>query len=387
MKNILKIIILSFLIVAFISCEDTQDPLTKPNGFAIRASTNNSPLSLTVANNTNTFLVIDWDKSDNGVDTSEASYFIEVAKAGTNFENAIVGNLGSAISLVNGLRTYKMKVQEINDLANKLPNFSFCEPMNIDVRIKSRLGDYDSSAFFQPSSNFITVNVTPYSTAKSQLAIVSTGANPTTSPILKSSAFNNNSNYEGYAYLTAGDYKFYQPDACGDFTTPQIYGGTANVLTAGSTSNIVVPLTGHYLIKANLSGAIKTYSLKYFTAFGLFGTAKGVSGSGNAVPMIDAENNNVWKLTISLANGRIYKFKSQNWTAALSGTPLAIPSGDPNTTIISTLGTSPEPNGLQEVTTGGDITVPGTTGSGSTLFDIVIDVSNPRKYTYTATKK
>jgi starch-binding outer membrane protein SusE/F len=379
MKNILKTTILAFLTVLFVSCEDAIDPLASANGFALRATTNNSPLVLTTATNANTALVLEWDKSDNGVPTKEANYYIEVAKAGTNFENSILGNLGSAINLVAGVRTYTLKVQEINDLANKLPNFSFCQQMSIDVRIKSKLGDYDASAFFQPSTNFVTINVTPYSTAKSKLAFVINGSTPDNSDKIASSSFTSTTDYEGYMYLQPGNYKFYKPDACGDFTAATQLGGAAGILSVGGTA-INIATAGHYQVKANL--VANTYTVKFYNTFGVFGSAKSVSGTGNAVPMIDSANNNIWNLTINLLKGKKYQFKSNAWSGALAGDPLSIPSA--GTTTISILGASTGLN-LIEGATATDIIVPGVYDGTKASFLITLDVSKPRNYSYTMT--
>jgi len=134
------------------------------------------------------------------------------------------------------------------------------------------------------------------------LAFVKDGANPASSSKLLSSSSSNVSDYEGYMYLEAGDYKFYRPDDCGSFASPIIYGSSSGLLTVTSSTSITIPTTGYYLVKADL--VTFSYSAKYYKAFGVFGPAKGVLGSSNMVPMTADGNSNVWKLTIDLFKGK-----------------------------------------------------------------------------------
>jgi hypothetical protein len=179
-----------------------------------------------------------------------------------------------------------------------------------------------------------------------------------------------------------GSYKLYRPDPCGSFANPVIYGGSAGVLTEGAAApSISVATAGHYLVKADITATGLTYSIKYYKGFGLFGTAKGTLGSANAVPMTDADNSNVWKLTLELFKGRKFKFKSNDWTAALSGNPPSVPTVA-GTTTVSILGKGTIAGTVVEMTTGGEITVPGSDDGTKVKYDIILDVSNPRNYQY-----
>jgi hypothetical protein len=82
-----------------------------------------------------------------------------------------------------------------------------------------------------------------------------------------------------------------------------------------------------------------------------------------------------------LFKGRKFKFKSNDWTAALSGNPPSVPSGA-GTTVISTLGKGSVAGTVVEMNTGGEITVPGTDDGTKVKYDVILDVSNPRNYTY-----
>ena len=383
MKHILKTLFYIILVFAFNSCETERTKATpESNGFTATNVITPTTLVLVPANDSNVFNKISWTKVDNGVN-SISTYKIQIADhlKDPNFLNP-AEYVGSGLSANSHSRTCQLTNLEINKLINLLPSFT-CNQMNIDIRIKSMLGTSDANSFNQ-YSNKLNFLVTGYPTIKPILAFVLNTSNPANGSKLKASAYTTTNDFEGYTFLQAGNYKFYQPDACGSFTTSTVLGqgGTSGTLVANGT-DIVIPTTGHYLIKVNLASATKTYSIKYFKGFSLFGTAKGFPGAA-AVPMTDANNNNEWKLTIDLLKGKLYKFKAQDWTAALLGTPPAIPSGAAGTTIISILGTSSDPNGLEEVTVGADITVPGTSGSGSQKYNITIDVSNPRDYTYKA---
>lgn len=394
MKNILKITIFAFLLISIGSCTNDKNPVAIANGVALRdKSTVPPPAVLLPANDAQVYNITEWDKADYGVETASPgqSYTIIISDhdKDSNFTNAIeYTGIGIAVAPD---RNCTLTVKEFNALLNKLPTFQ-CGQMKIDYRVKSTLG-IGENAIIQ-YSNPILLTVTAYSTAKQILSFAKSSATAITAPKLLSSDFKNENDFEAYLYLEPGDYKFYRPDACGSFASPLVYGGSAGVIVAGNTaSSITIVTAGHYLVKANLSATVLStpttlaplsYSVKYIRAFGVFGLAvRSNPGSTNAVPMVDTDNKNIWKITIDLFKGRKIKFKSNDWSAALIGTPPSVPPGI-GTTIISTLGSSPTPNTLVEVTgTAGDITVPGTSDGTKQKYDIVIDVSKPRDYTYT----
>lgn len=386
MKNILKTTIFAFLLISLSSCTNDKSPVPSANGFAMRdASSVPPPAVLLVANDANTFATYEWDNCNNGV-ASVPTYTILVSDHDNdpNFAKAIEYT-GSNIDVTVDHRKCAFTVKDFNAILNQLPTFQ-CGIMNIDVRVKSTLGIVQGNAFVQ-YSNPITFSVTGYSTSPKMLTFVKDAASPSTAPKLLSSGFASTSDYEGYMYLEAGSYKFYRPDACGSFTSPTTFGGSAGVLAEGSTTSISVATAGYYLVKADLTGL--TYSVKYYKAFGIFGPAKGVLGSSNMVPMTADGNSNIWKLTIDLFKGKKFKFKSNDWTGALIGSPASVPPGA-TTFLISILGSSTTPNGLVEYSSTsplGDITVPGaaTDVPNKQKYDLVLDVSNPRKYTYTLT--
>ncbi len=380
MKNKIKsILCFSALLVIGACATNDKEPIASANGFELRKDAAiTSAAVLAPSNDADTFAAFNWDESDNGMPTV-ASYSLVISDHDNDptFANAI-SYTGNGISVTPEARICTLKNSEFNALMNQLPSFS-CGVMNIDVRIKSVLGINNELVQY---SNPITFAVNGYSTALPILSLVKEGDNAETSPRLKAQNFTSLSTFEGYFYLEPGNYKLYRPDACGSFANPTIFGGSAGVLTEGAAApSISVATAGHYLVKADITATGLTYSIKFFKGFGLFGTAKGTLGSANAVPMTDADNSNVWKLTLELFKGRKFKFKSNDWTAALSGNPPSVPTGA-GTSTISILGKGTVANTVIELSTGGDITVPGSDDGTKVKYDIVLDVSNPRNYIY-----
>jgi starch-binding outer membrane protein SusE/F len=388
MKNIYKSIFIAFIALTIYSCENDKDPVVSGSGLELRNDANVvAPSVLDPADSDVVFANYDWDVANNGpASVSKYSLFIFDHDNDPNLENG-VKYTGTGIIVSPDARNATLTVSEFNNLINLLPTFK-CSQMNIDVRIKSVLGVNPVDNFTQ-FSNPITYAVTPYSTAKPILAFVKQGEDPKAAPRILASSFTANNDYEGYMYLQPGTYKFYQPDACGDFNAPTIYGGASNMIDSSSSSpSITIVNQGHYLVKANLTS--NTYSIREYRAFGVFGKATRTGlGFTNSVPMSDLGDNK-WELTMDLIKGEKFKFKSNMWTGDL--TPATAPNlpyvpGSANS-FISILGKLSEGIVVENAATGqGDITVPGTfNNSERQTFKIELDVSNPRNYTYKLTQ-
>lgn len=388
MKNIIKTIFFAFLIITISSCEN--DKVTAvANGFELRKDSSvSTPTILTESLNTSTFTKLEWDKSNNGV-TTASNYKLVIFDHDNdpNLEDGIEYVTSNLIENPSSLNS-TINVKEFNDLINLLPKFK-CSQMKIDIRIKSTLGLGDVNPLVQ-YSNPITYSVTGYPKSLPLLAFVKdvNSTNVSTEPKLAASAAGVNTNYEGYMFLQPGSYKFYKPDACGDFTGAPAYGGaTGTINTDASAPSIVVTTAGHYLVKANL--ALNTYSLSQFTTFGVFGLATRATLSGNQVPMDYDAPNKIWKLTVDLRKGYKFKFKSNLWTGALVVPALPNPPYAPGTatSAVSILGKIVDGQ-LEEnsVAASGEITVPGSaTDNTRQKYYIELNVSNPRKYTYKMT--
>jgi len=388
MKNIVKTTLFAFLIAGAFSCENSNDPLVSANGFELRQDASVvSPAVLTAATATDVFGKFEWDRSNNGPATV-STYTIQVFDHSDTTLSNPVEYTGNGYAITPTSRNVTLTVSEFNNLINALPTYK-CSEMDVDVRIKSVLGSNPKDAFIQ-YSNPINVKVTGYSLKLPIMAVVKDGNSADTEPRIAASAPLSNSDYEGYMYLTAGTYKFYHPDACYDFAAPTVFGGSAGVLnTGGSTTSITVAADGNYLVKANL--ATNTYTISKFTTFGVFGVATRTGlGYDNQVPLTYDPATKLWTGQVDLLKGKKFKFKSNLWNGAL-----VVPAA-PNqpyapgtaTTAVSILGKTAVANALKEnsVAGQGDITTPGTADGTRDAYKVELDLSNPRKYTYTMTK-
>ena len=388
MKNILNSICAAIILIGIISCEDTRDPIVSPNGFELRKdATVTSPSVLTQATATDIFGKFEWDSANNGPATV-SSYTLQVFDHNDTSLSNPVEYTGNGLVISPTSRKATLTVAEFNTLLNGLPTFK-CSEMDVDVRIKSVLG-INPNPYIQ-YSNPINVKVTAYSLKLPVMAFVKAGNTPSTEPRIAASAPLVNTDYVGYMYLEPGNYKFYQPDACQDFTTPTIYGGGGTAGSLSSATNapsIAVATAGHYLVKVNLSN--NTYTLTPFTTFGVFGTAtRSGLGTGFQVPFDYDAATKTWTKEMDLIRGKKFKFKSNLWTGTLVVPPLPNPPYAPGTasSSVSILGKTATPFSLEENSTAGqgDITVPGTDDGTRDKYKIELDVSKPRNYTYKLT--
>ena len=221
MKNILKIAVPFFFFIFLSSCTNDKDNIISANGFQLRkVASVVSPEILLDENATQKFAILEWDRVNNGFPT-ESKYSIVISDhdADPNFQDAIESVIG--IDPVPDARRDSLSVGDFNTLINQLPTFN-CNQMNIDVRIKSKLG-VSSNALYQ-YSNPVTFSVKGYSKSKPLLAFASSSTGLNDAGKLASSDYKTFTDYEGYVYLEAGTYKFFKPDSCGEFSNPTVYG-------------------------------------------------------------------------------------------------------------------------------------------------------------------
>ncbi len=384
MKKFFKAIILAFVAVGIVSCEKEDGPTLSPEGFQLRSTTLNSPVLITPASANDVVAVLEWDKSLTNL-PSVSTYKIQISTTGV-YDTEVSANSGNNMSV----STYTLKAGEINTLVNQLPTFSCGQEMSIDVRIKATVG-VSENAFVQ-YSNPVTLRVTPYTTAKSLLAFTTDMTLAATAPKLVSSAFTSASDYQGFFYLQPGTYKFYKPDTCNGFGTPTVYGtnGTnAGSLDVTGATGFQVTTAGNYFIKVNLN-TTGTGAMSYTSSdlngatptLGIFGGATKAIGFSTLTPMVYDVASNTWKLTIELINGKKFGFKTNNGSAplvVLAGTGVGSSEVSPLAPIDGVL-TSANYND-------GTITAPGTfvDSATKTKYDVVVDVSAARNYTYTLT--
>lgn len=405
MKYIIKLSFLALLFASIVSCDSNEldkEPVVSANGFEVVKDANiTAPSVILDVLNNNVFGKYNWGVADNGI-SSVSTYQLVIFDHDNDplLENGVVYS-GSGVQVTTESRNASLTVKEFNDMVNLLPTFK-CGQMNVDVRIKSVLGLESTNGFIQ-YSNPITYVVTPYSTKLLELSFAKDANSAKTASKILSSSYSVNTDYEGYMYLTPGNYMFYQPDACGDYTAATAYGGASGTLSTTAPS-ITIATEGYYFVKANLT--TNAYSVSQFTTFGIFGNATRTGlGTGNHVPMTYNSSTNKWELTIKLIIGKNFRFKSNLWSGNTSD--LIVPPPNPlhpeyelnppyvsgsASSAVSVLGKSAAANTLEHdllVNTDKEITVPGTfvTSPDPTrkLYKITLDVSNPRKYTYTLT--
>lgn len=379
MKNIFKISILFFVLITLGSCTNDIDPVVSTGGLELRKDAGIvSPAVLTPADDANTYIGLNWDEANNGVPTqSKYEVIISDHDNDSDFSEAVVF---SGVGTENTVRTSSFTVLQFNELLNRLPSFS-CDVMNIDIRVKSTLGT-STNALIQ-YSNPITVAVKAYSKLPAIISFATDASSATTAQKVKSSDFVTFSDYEGFMYLEPGNYRFYQPNSCGEFNASTavygISGGNAGTVVLDGTNSYNVATAGHYFVKVNMIN--NTYSIVPFNAptasFGVFGNATGVFGFANTKVMNYEIATKKWKITIELINGKKFGFKTGNGATpaailAGSGTGSEILSPLTVTTTVDNTGTIKAPGDFVNDTT-------------KTKYDVEVDVSNPRAYTYKLT--
>lgn len=355
MKNIFKTLIAAVLITGgFASCEDEQELkyVNPAASFQILTPLTGESVVLNPENQTNPALVLAWEDMDYGTPT-EVTYTVQVAANGTDF--------AAPINVTSTTNTFaSIDVATLNTATDDAGLAPFTES-GLDVRIRATVGTNGDQERF---SNVVVYLVTPFSTELPKLAVVGNhqGWNPTAAdvPLLRSSAYGA-TDYEGYVWLD-GSYKFLMPDAQGNFAWGNTdYGdnGTFTGILAETGESDATATAGYYRVRANPSPTVMTYSAT-LTTWGLIGSATaaitGGDGWGSDINMTYDAASKTWKLTnVTLGAGDIKFRANDDW---------GINMGDNNT------------DGSLEQD-GSNITVaPGT-------YNITLDLSNPRSYTYT----
>jgi len=361
MKNILKTTILAFLLISLGSCTNDKDPVATANGLNLKSITPSSPFVLSPVGGDNEVATISWDVADNGVDTNQSVYVVEIAKSGTNFANPIIASPSSTDI------TYIWKEGYLNSLMldnGFLPDVA----ADIDVRVKSTLG-IEFNTFVQ-YSNILAIKVTPFS--QSSFAFTKVGDDPASAPKMLSAGFFT-TDTEGYAWLEPGNYKFYASSQNKFAAANPFYGndGSGSLVLDGTPINVAT--AGYYLIKADIGASPKTFSLTPITAWGIIGDAK-VFGSLNSLPAMTYDPAvKKWKITISLKGGKSFKFRANNSNTINLGL------GNAGSGLPDYAGTIMKYNGTT-------IPVPGE-ANVAVSFMVTLDLSSPRNYTYTLVKQ
>jgi hypothetical protein len=349
MKNILRnFLAISALSFAFISCEDEQDLmfLTPEGSFEILTPTSGDEVTLNATTPLNPGLTMSWEDANYGTTPTEITYEVEIDKTGDEFDTPLV-----VTSTTNTYITITSDVLNSSVVAVGLTPFT---QGSIDIRVKSTVGSQSSEVQY---SNVINYLVTPYSTELPKLAVPGNhqGWNPPTAPRIASSAFGE-TDYEGYVWLDGG-FKFVAPDASGNFNW-----GNTDYGDDGSFSGVLVATgetdctasAGYYRLKADPTTG--TWSAAP-VSWGIIGAATPTGWGSDTDLIYNPTTKKLEIASIALVPGA-FKFRGNNaWSNGFD------------------LGTV---NADGYLIDGGDLTFSGAAGN----YKVILDLSNPRRYTY-----
>ena len=348
---------LTFAVAVFSCDNEDQDQLTiSPKG----AGEITSPEAGTVyvlnpeEDQTNTIFTLTWNAADYDIPT-QITYVVEFAKAGTSFAEPI------AVGSTNKTN-YSMNVGEFNGAVVGAGLAPFVKD-GLDVRITSTVGSLRSTP---QVSGAITILVTPFTTDLPIIAVPGyhQGWEPATAPLLAASGFGK-TDYEGYVWLSieggvSEGFKFVGPDATGfiGWGAGPEYGDDGTLtgkLVTTDSKNCKVSATGYYFVQANTN--LLTYKVTP-VSWGIIGSATPTLWDSDTDLVYDAATRTL-SVNINLVAGG-WKFRGNNeWGAFEFGSLNA--------------------DGFLQA--GGDFTFDGTPGN----YRVVLDLSNPRAYTYTLT--
>ncbi len=355
MKKIIYLLIISVFLFSITSCENQDQELltisAKGSGEIIAPTSGTSYFLNPNETQTNTIFTLTWKPADFGTAT-EINYKVEFAKTGTNFETPIVA--GSTTN------TYlSWNIGEFNSAVSGSGLGPFISG-SLDIRVIATIGSTSSTPQVSES---IFVLVTPFTTDLPKIAVPGNHQNwtPETAPLLASSAFGA-TDYEGYVWLD-GAYKFVAPNDILEFHWGNIDWGDDNtfsgVLVADGEENCNASTAGYYFVEADTDAL--TYAATPIS-WGVIGNATPTGWSSDTDMVYDAATQTLtitMDLTAQSAPDNGLKFRANDsWTLNIGDT------GADGTL---------EPDGE-------NIGVP-TAGN----YTIVLDLSNPREYTYSLT--
>lgn len=351
MKNIFKsILAVSTLSLALISCEDEQDLffLTPEAEFEILSPNSGDAVELNPETTTNPGLSLTWSEADFGTPT-EITYTIEIDKTGDEFDTPhVVTSTTNTFVTINS--------EELNGAALAVGLTPFSQE-GIDIRIKATIGTGTNESY----SNTIVYLITSYSTDLPKLAVPgnhqgwSDANNFESAPRIAASAFGL-TDYEGYMWLD-GEFKFLGPNGSGNFAWGNTdwgdNGDFSGTLAETNESNCTA-VAGFYRVRAN------TGTLTYTTtavSWGIIGAATPTGWDSDTDLTYNPTTKKLEIASIALVPGA-FKFRGNNaWSNGFD------------------LGTVNADGFLVD---GGDLTFSGPAGN----YKVILDLSNPRRYTY-----
>lgn len=347
MKHIYNILFLCFFSLLIVSCSEENEPeLIQVDAISIGAI--NTPMDgdsfvlNPMEEVTNTAITISWDDAQYSYQTS-INYTVEFALSGTDFAETVV--VGTTNNNVLG-----MNIAELNSAAIGVGLAPFVEG-SIDIRVKSDIGTQDGLPQY---SEPLAIYVTPFTTDLPKIAVPGNhqGWTPSTAELLASSGFDE-TDYEGYVWLDGG-HKFLGPDSTGNFDWGNIDWGDDGSFTGLLVEEDEVDCTataGYYFIQVDTEAL--TYSETQYD-WGLIGSAT-PDGWDSDQDMTYNATNKTWEITLALTADEIKFRANDDW---------AWNYGDTGA------------NGELELS-GDNIAVP---QAGN--YTVILDLSNPREYTY-----
>jgi len=350
MNKIFKLLFLSIFLISLNSCdnEDMEQLTISPKGSGeITAPESGFSYILNPEETqTNTAFTLTWSPADYDIPT-EITYNVEFSKTGTDFETPYLA--GSTTN------TYlSWNIMEFNGAVISTGLLPFVEG-GLDIRVVSTVGTVSSTPQI---SEMISVFITPFTTDLPKISVPGNhqGWDPDSAPLLASSGFGA-TDYEGYVWLDGG-YKFTAPNEQGNFNWDLNWGddGTyTGVLLENSPDNCNADPAGYYYVKAD------TAELTYSTiavSWGIIGAATPTGWDSDTDLMYNADTKTL-SADIDLIPGS-FKFRGNNEWGQFD------------------LGTIDDDGYLQN---GGDLTFDGSAGN----YHVILDLSNPREYTYSIT--
>jgi hypothetical protein len=355
MKNIVKSFLSIALVASLISCEDEQDLLflTPEGSFEILTPSSGDEVELSPSTPLNPGLTLSWEDANYGTTPTEITYEVEIDKTGDNFDTPLV-----LTSTTNTFVTANSATLNTAVLTIGLTPFS---QGSIDIRIKSSVGSEGSVILY---SNVINYLVTPYSTDLPKLYVIGNflsnsgyGADwspAATLPSLASSAFGE-TDYEGYVMMNVAspEFKLIPTNTSfdGDYGDDGNFAGT---LAQTGEENIQLSAAGYYRIRANTSTL--TYTVAP-VSWGIIGAATPTGWDSDTDLTYNPTTKKLEIASIYLNPGP-FKFRGNNaWSNGFD------------------LGTV---NADGYLVDGGDLTFSGPAGN----YKVILDLSNPRRYTY-----
>ena len=349
MKNLLKIGALAILFIANVSCENDDQTIINPSGGPeLLTPLTGSSYVLNPATASAEVTTLVWNHADYGVQT-EINYEVEFSLADTEFAVITSGGLTN-----NRFITFTHESLNAIALSAGLTPYTAGD---LDLRIKSSLGTNEDVIAY---SNVVTITITPYTTDLPKLAVPgnhqgwSDANNFESAPRIAASGFGQ-TDYEGYMWLD-GEFKFLAPNGATFAWGNTDYGDNGDfsgILAETGESNCSA-IAGFYRVRAN------TTDLTYTTtavSWGIIGSATPTGWDSDTDLTYNPTTKKLEIASIALVPGA-FKFRGNNaWSNGFD------------------LGTVNADGFLVD---GGDLTFSGAAGN----YKVILDLSNPRRYTY-----